>query len=108
MFEFHEAIFAWFLRYFGSPSYALGAYTPTEGWDGVGINRVNGAATEIKVQAPSIWTKGLLVGDCSCVIGLGMTILLVDGRKISWNIIIIIINTTGSFLIRPLEVVDGL
>ena len=41
--------------------------------DGVGINRENSASTEIKVQEPSIWTKGCIVGDCACVIGLGMT-----------------------------------
>ena len=41
--------------------------------DGVVINRENGATTEIKVQEPSIWAKGCMVGDCARVIGLYMT-----------------------------------
>ena len=41
--------------------------------DGVGINCKKGATTEIKVQEPSIWAKGCMVGDCASVIGLDMT-----------------------------------
>ena len=42
-------------------------------YDGVGINCEKGGTTEVKVQEPSKWTKGCLVGDCACVIGLDMT-----------------------------------
>ena len=41
--------------------------------DGVWINCEKGATTEIKMQEPSIWTKGCMVGDCVYVIGPDMT-----------------------------------
>ena len=92
MIEFYAAIFAGFLCSFGPPSRALGTYTPREGWDalhdGVGINCKYGASTEVKAQEPSIWAKGCMLGDCVSVIGLDMTLPLLDGGKMLWNIII--------------------
>ena len=77
MIEYHSAIFAWFLCSFGPSSHALGLIHLESGGmplrDGVVINCIQGATTEIKSQEPNIWAKGCMMGDCASVIGLDIT-----------------------------------
>ena len=60
--------------------------------DAVGINCKKGAITEIKAQESSIWTKGCsLMLVCVCVLSDLTSLLLLDGGRKSWHIIIIIV-----------------